>query len=204
MKYQGKLTNWNDDKGYGFVAPNGGGDTAFVHISAFSRPSRRPADGDIIIYEPVATPEGKLNAVNARLAADRRKPRQVTRQSSPIALYIAAGYFVGLLILTAMNRLPLHVPAFCFMLSVLTFGVYALDKSAARRQRRRVPEAHLHLLGLAGGWPGALIARRRLRHKSVKQPFRRVFWVTVIINLTALWWLTGEPGQAWLNSLVSV
>lgn len=33
MKLQGQVVNWNDDKGFGFVEPNGGGDRAFVHKS---------------------------------------------------------------------------------------------------------------------------------------------------------------------------
>jgi cold shock CspA family protein len=32
LRFQGKLTNWNNDKGYGFVEPNGGGDIAALFI----------------------------------------------------------------------------------------------------------------------------------------------------------------------------
>jgi len=41
----------------------------------------------------------------------------------------------------------------------------------------------LHLLSLAGGWPGALLAQQLLRHKSAKAEFRQVFWATVVINI---------------------
>ncbi|WP_368045345.1 cold shock domain-containing protein [Gilvimarinus gilvus] len=47
MRNQGKVTNWNDKKGYGFVKPCGGGDQAFVHIKSFERGARRPLDGDL-------------------------------------------------------------------------------------------------------------------------------------------------------------
>lgn len=68
------------------------------------------------------------------------------------------------------------------LLSGLTFLIYAIDKSAARRQRRRVPENTLHLLALLGGWPGAWLAQRGLRHKSSKRSFRWRFWLTVVVN----------------------
>lgn len=75
------------------------------------------------------------------------------------------------------------------LLSLTTFGLYAFDKSAARRRARRVPEKTLHLFALLGGWPGALLAQKYLRHKTVKQPFRFVFWLTVLANCGLLVWL---------------
>ena len=71
-------------------------------------------------------------------------------------------------------------------MSLITFVTYAMDKAAARAGRRRTPEASLHLLAIACGWPGALLAQQWLRHKSAKQPFRAVFWLTVILNLAGL------------------
>jgi uncharacterized membrane protein YsdA (DUF1294 family) len=78
--------------------------------------------------------------------------------------------------------------------SLVCFIAYALDKSAAIHGRRRTPERSLLLLGLACGWPGALLAQRWLRHKTVKTSFRIAFWCTVALNIAialglALWLL---------------
>jgi uncharacterized membrane protein YsdA (DUF1294 family) len=80
--------------------------------------------------------------------------------------------------------------------SVCTFVVYALDKSAAQSGRWRTAESTLHLLALAGGWPGALMAQRVFRHKSRKPSFRAGFIVTVLVNCAALvwfWWARRLP-----------
>lgn len=69
------------------------------------------------------------------------------------------------------------------LLSLLTFALYALDKAAAANQRRRVAERTLHLLTLAGGWPGALLGQRLLRHKTRKTSFQLIFWLCVAGNL---------------------
>ncbi len=71
-------------------------------------------------------------------------------------------------------------------LSLLAFLAYSLDKSAAINGRRRTPEKTMHLLGLAGGWPGALLAQQLLRHKCSKGSFVAVFWITVEANVTVL------------------
>ena len=71
-------------------------------------------------------------------------------------------------------------------LSAITFVAYAMDKAAARRGVWRTAERSLHLLALAGGWPGALLAQQLLRHKSAKRAFRGVFWGTVLLNVAGL------------------
>ncbi|WP_371869194.1 DUF1294 domain-containing protein [Duganella margarita] len=69
------------------------------------------------------------------------------------------------------------------------FIAYAIDKSAAIGQRRRIPERTLLLLGLACGWPGGLLAQRWLRHKTIKTSFQIAYWCSVVLNLAAVAWL---------------
>ena len=76
--------------------------------------------------------------------------------------------------------------------SVITFLAYAQDKSAAQHHRWRTKESTLHGLALIGGWPGALLAQKCLRHKSSKASFQRVFWVTVVVNVLAVSWLMSQ------------
>jgi uncharacterized membrane protein YsdA (DUF1294 family) len=82
--------------------------------------------------------------------------------------------------------LPYAVGAVYLCASALTFTVYVIDKAAARTRQRRTSERTLHLCSLGCGWPGALLAQKTLRHKSVKQPFRRIFHATVAFNCIAL------------------
>jgi uncharacterized membrane protein YsdA (DUF1294 family) len=83
--------------------------------------------------------------------------------------------------------------------SVVTFFVYAIDKSAARRRAWRTPERTLHMLALAGGWPGALLAQQFLRHKSAKAEFRATFWATVFLNVADFVVFCSPVGRSYLN-----
>lgn len=95
----------------------------------------------------------------------------------------ASAFIALVMVASTSGKVPAAVLWLYLLLSAVTFGVYAWDKSAAKRGAWRTSEKTLHALAVAGGWPGAVFAQNRLRHKSSKQSFRTVFWGTVVINL---------------------
>ena len=65
----GTVKFFNADKGYGFIAPEGGGDDAFVHISAVERAGMRTLNQDQkVSYELQQDQRGKTSAVNLQPA----------------------------------------------------------------------------------------------------------------------------------------
>lgn len=99
--------------------------------------------------------------------------------------------------LTLAWNLPWQAGAVYAGASAASVLAYARDKAAARAGRRRTPERDLLLLGLAGGWPGAILAQQWLRHKSSKTTFRLKFWATAAVNSAALVWLAGLQAGVW-------
>lgn len=123
----------------------------------------------------------------APLTTPERPGRDLSRPlpaalSWTVLLVFAAALAAAFVVLD----LPWWLPALYGAMSILAFGAYGLDKSAARRGSPRVSEQTLLLLGLVGGWPGALVAQQLFRHKTRKRSFRRVFWATVVVNILAL------------------
>lgn len=84
------------------------------------------------------------------------------------------------------GRLPVWMLGAAVSVNLITFVVYAIDKSAAQTGQWRTRESNLHLLSLAGGWLGAWYAQQWLRHKSSKVAFRRVYGATVALHCAAL------------------
>lgn len=109
---------------------------------------------------------------------------EAVRSAPPLPGYLAVAAFAVLCATAVLLwRLPPWVPAVYLALSAVTAVVYAVDKRAARARTHRVSENTLHVLALAGGWPGAVVAQQGLRHKTAKRSFRRVFWLTVVANV---------------------
>ncbi|WP_312742698.1 DUF1294 domain-containing protein [Cedecea neteri] len=95
-------------------------------------------------------------------------------------------YFLLILAAVGSAVMPHSLIIWFVLVNVLTLLVYGGDKLAAVKGWQRVPEATLLFFGLTGGWPGAILAQQSFRHKTQKQPFRRWFFMTVIINLIAV------------------
>lgn len=101
-----------------------------------------------------------------------------------IASLYAIPLFLAVFTVTALFwRVPLWFAGLYLIMSAACFIAYAIDKAAAVAGRRRISEAALIFLGLAGGWPGAIIAQQVLRHKSSKAAFRSSFWGSVVMNV---------------------
>lgn len=201
MRYQGKITNWKDDQGFGFVTPNGGSEKAFVHIKAFSARSRRPIEGDLITYELATDEKRRFQAENIRFAGERATST-ASHGKRPFATIFVILFCSFLALAVLVGKLPFAILGVYFAASILTFFAYAIDKSAAQNNRWRTQESTLHLFGMAGGWPGALLAQKTLRHKSKKKEFQIVFWATVLINCFTLGWLLTKSGSAFLSTIL--
>ena len=110
-------------------------------------------------------------------------------QHSPIwilLLILTSSYYLG--------YTPILITLIYFVASLISYYLYAKDKQAAKNDTWRVSENTLHLSALLFGWPGAIIAQLRLRHKTKKVKFRIVFWLTLLMNITVLVWIHTPQG----------
>ncbi|WDS37436.1 cold shock and DUF1294 domain-containing protein [Pseudoxanthomonas sp.] len=204
MNGLGKVSEWNDERGFGFVQPQAGGPRLFFHIRDYRQQGRRPEVGEWVRYAAGTGRDGKPAASQVRRVVPPSASAQASRaQQAPRgwnggwpgwAMLLA--YAIALGCTVQSGRLPDWAALGVLVMSAVTWIAYALDKRAAGRQAQRTPEASLHLMELLGGWPGALIAQRSLRHKNRKRSYQLAFWWIVALHCAALacWiWKTASP-----------
>ncbi len=86
LRFNGTLTKWNSDRGFGFVVAEQGSQELFVHVSAFPRDGRVPTIGEDLSFEMELDNQGRKRAVRLRrpgVAAPTAPARPQGRPSSP-------------------------------------------------------------------------------------------------------------------------
>jgi uncharacterized membrane protein YsdA (DUF1294 family)/cold shock CspA family protein len=189
MRLDGLLKTWNDERGFGFIQPANGGQEIFVHIKSFPAGYGRPALNLKITFEVEKTAEGKKQAKNVLLlrpnGATAKAKGKPTGQWGKASIFALAFFALLYLVVTLTWGTPVLL-AIGYVVMSLTCGLfYAHDKAAAQENEWRTPEGTLLMLGLVGGWPGAIVAQQMLRHKTSKVSFRVAFWLTVLVNVGA-------------------
>lgn len=191
MNERGSITKWNEDKGFGFITPESGGERLFAHISAYAGRGR-PALNRRVVYSRTKDEQGRLRAARFQYVGTARVRASVA-PGVWLALLVAAVMMGGLVGLFLFGLVPVSLPGVYLAMSLATLLLYAMDKRAAEKGNRRVPEGWLHGAELLCGWPGALIGQQFFRHKTRKVPFQIGFWFCVALNLSALVWLLFYP-----------
>jgi len=194
MRLKGKLLKWHEEKAFGFITPNGGGDDVFIHKSALSNRQRPPQLNDVITFTISQDKQGRFCASDATFTGEKLKITQA-KKVNKFSIYLSVSFLTLITVAFMLAYLPRNLVLLYFGASLVAFISYAYDKSKAKRGAWRTPESTLHLLALAGGWPGAAIAQQTLRHKTKKRAFRLVYWLTVMINCSLLIWLLSPKGS---------
>lgn len=204
VRRKGIISDWNDERGFGFIQPAEGGARVFLHIKAIRDRTARPTNGQRVTYELGHDDRGRPRADKVRdsLAPNAPAMQPGTKPHLASAATISALFLAAVAVLAIAGYLQGSV-AICFWAaSFMAFWLYWLDKWAAQREVRRTPESTLQLLAVVGGWPGAWVAQQLFRHKTRKASFQAVFWFCAGLNCSALivvLWLGGDPVAAVLR-----
>ena len=197
----GQIIEWNEAKGYGFVGD--GKQRVFAHIRDFTERPHSPQPGDTVTYTLGTDRQGRTCAQSIRLPFTGMPLRCV--------------HFIGLAFLLVTPAIAIArlfwtdlawaLTGWVVLASAITYGLYAWDKRCAQRGEWRISEQFLHIWELIGGWPGAFLAQRRLRHKSAKFSYLFTFWLIIALHHylavdAQLDWRLFQKARSWIESLI--
>lgn len=123
MPRTGTLRSWNEDRGFGFIAPGDGGRELFVHVSAFPRDGSRPTVGEKLSFEVGPGKDGKPQALSVRRQA-LGDPASYPRTSRP-----------------ARHTRPSSWPKLISGLLVVALGGYGYSAYQSASRRPALPAA---------------------------------------------------------------
>lgn len=170
-----KVSKWNSEKGYGWLQYQG--KEVFLHIRDFDAGGREPGIGETVRFNMGQDDQGRPCATNAVSL----RPRWLRMPSRSI-LGLSALLILPVLALYHQHFSTLGIGLYGACLSLVTYATYAIDKRRAQSDAWRIPELYLHGLEMIGGWPGAWMAQRRLRHKSSKLSYQIKFWLIICLH----------------------
>ena len=182
----GVLTEWNDERGYGFLAPDAGGPRVFLHVKALAPAARRPRLGEHFRYLPTTDERGRPRAAMAvqtdTLSEKRPLPFHHWLLKSLVWLWPLA--LIPPLAMIGWTGSLLAGVALAFAQnSLMTMLFYVEDKHLAQYKYWRIPEKLLHIWEFLCGWPGAWYAQHVFWHKRSKTNYMIVFWLCVLLNI---------------------
>lgn len=187
MRYQGRITDWDDEKGFGFITPNGGGQRVFFHVTSRSSRHWRPTGGELVTFETQQDQRGRPQAIRVALVGLNPAPAIPQAPGPGVPALVFTAIFVAVVVgMVAMGKLPFIVLIGYVVVSCITFLAYFFDKVKAGQEQWRIREDTLQLLSLLGGWPGGLLAQRTFRHKTRKASFQFVYRTMIVLNCAAL------------------
>lgn len=171
---QGKIINYNTEKGYGFIKSNEYKEHIFVHRSEINN-AKELFQGQKVNFQVKKTKKG-LSACHVIAGAKQQSP------------YFIFGLFSTLIIVAIFAYLSTYeaikpIISYLIAINITTFLLYGYDKFISSREMLRVPEWNLHALALLGGSPAGLMAQKFFRHKTIKGSFQLVYWVIVFVQI---------------------
>lgn len=202
MRLKGKLIKWDNEKAFGFIVPNSGGAQVFIHKTAFKNHKRHPQINDVITFSISKDKQGRYCADKATFSGEKINQVKV-KSVNKFSIYLSVVFLALIVTAFMLGYIQISLVLVYLGVNFLTFILYAYDKSKAKHGTWRISESTLHFFALTGGWPGAAIAQQMLRHKSQKKEFRFLFWLTVVANLSVLFWLIPSNGEQLMSMFKS-
>jgi len=189
MMRTGKIVQWKDDKGFGFIETTEGKEHLFFHHTAFENHQQRPQVGLAIEFVRGCDAKGRPCALRVRRQHDKEPkaaaPRPPSRKGTDSALFAVLLSSAAIALVLPLTH-SLKLFAAYLVMSLFSFIAYNLDKAKAEKGLWRTQENTLLMIDLFCGWPGGLVAQHLFHHKNRKANYQAGFWLITLLNIAVV------------------
>ena len=84
MRRTGKVSQWNDAKGYGFILPDDGSARIFLHVKGLRSGQPRPHNGDRVMFIEIKDSDGRFVAGDVQNLEVKASPRKTPKSESRV------------------------------------------------------------------------------------------------------------------------
>lgn len=86
----------------------------------------------------------------------------------------------------------LYLLLYYVVVNLLLFGMMGIDKSRAKKNAWRIPEAYLFMVSLLGGALGGFLGMFAFHHKKKKIYFYFIYFISLNLHFIILYLLLGK------------
>jgi uncharacterized membrane protein YsdA (DUF1294 family)/cold shock CspA family protein len=186
VRQRGVVVKYSAERGYGFILPQGSDEDdasdVYFHIRHVVGQGP-PRVGQQVSYRVRNGRQGQ-EAVDVQPGSVLTIP---IWKYGAMGLGVTAIFLIGIGLWLGWPKTPgLWLGLWMLCASVATFVMFGFDKTRARVDGNRVPEAVLKGMSVAGGWPGGFAGMRFFHHKTLHQGFLSVYWPIYLLEVIAL------------------
>lgn len=103
MRIPGKIVKWNEERGFGFIAPDTGGSEVFVHISELEGRVGKPYVGERLSFEIAVDDTGRKRAVSIQRRTSKKADKRRSNEEEKTSVLGVAAIALIMLVVAALS-----------------------------------------------------------------------------------------------------
>ncbi len=173
-----EIIDWDPDSGSGYLGLNEQNQLLPLKVMDFEKFHRRPVVGDRVLCDLSYDADFNPVAVDVRLLRAKGLFHGMSTAWPSLFLVLPIVAFL----VAPLPASGWHFMAYLFLVSAVSFLLYHCDDFRRNGFGKMRADSVLHFLELIGGWPGAILARRKLGVEQADPRYQLFLWLSV-----ALW-----------------
>ncbi len=172
-----EIIDWDPETGSGYLGLDEGEKILALNVLDFTSFHRRPGVGDRVLYESTFDENYNPVAKNAKLLRARGLYHNMGTAWPSLFLILPIVAFL----VAPLPASGWFFIAFLFLMSATTYMLYHCKEFRRNGIKKMQPDSVLHFCEMLGGWPGAILAQRRLEEEQPDRRYQVFLWISVFL-----------------------